>query len=289
MTRLFQFLSLILFISCKDTVDKTTSVQADNSNQIIKLYSKTVKDTFTVFVNLPDSFNLKPNAKYPVVYILDANLHFDIFKTIIKKYNEIEELPKMVLVGIGYANMNSNGKRFRDYCYPGGIVPFLDSLELGNGADKFYSFIANELSPLIDKNYQTDTTKRILFGHSLGGYFSSYALLKSLESKNEFNSFISASPSLFLFDKYLPNQFSQNIFPKRQSKLKLYISSEGNEPKDSLAEAVHHFEILKSFAENVMSKDSDKVAVKYEMLQNIQHLDTPFPSFINGLRWALNK
>jgi len=43
----------------------------------IKLYSAAVKDTFSVFVSVPDEPGSK-NKTYPVVYLLDANLYFDI-------------------------------------------------------------------------------------------------------------------------------------------------------------------------------------------------------------------
>ena len=290
MTRLFQFLSLILFISCKDTIDKAVSIQPETLDKTFKLYSKTAQDTFYISVNLPDSFNLKPNEKYPVVYVLDGNNNFDILKTITKKYNEFEILPKMVIVSVGYKdNPTLMRQRLNDLCYPKCIIPFLDSLELGDGAEGFYDFMVNDLSPLIDKTYQVDTTNRILFGHSLAGYFSCYALMKSLDDKNVFSSFIAADPSISIVgDKYLPKQFIAKQFPKRKNKLKLYLSCQGTLPFDSLTHAIHHHQILKEFTQNISLKDSDKVEVSYEVLEHTRHEDIAWISYINSLRWVFN-
>lgn len=290
MTRLITLSLLILLASCKDTVEKTISKQAETLDKTFKLYSKTAKDTFYISVNLPDSFNLKPTKKYPVVYVLDGNNNFEILKTIHKKYIEWEILPKMIIVGVGYKdNRTLMRQRLNDLCYPKCMLPLLDSIELGDGAPGFYDFMVNDLSPLIDKNYNVDTTQRILFGHSLAGYFSCYALMKSLEGNSVFSSFIAADPSISIVgDLYMPKQFQSRQFPKRNNKLKLYLSCQGTLPVDSSILFVHHHEIVKKFAEDVMLKDSDKVSVSYEMLQHIRHEDITWISYINALRWVFN-
>ena len=290
MTRLIQFSLLILFISCKDTVDKTVSAQPETLDKTFKLYSKTANDTFYISVNLPDSFNLKPNEKYPVVYVLDGNNNFEILKTINKKYSEWEILPKMIIVGVGYKdNRTLMRQRLNDLCYPKCMLPLLDSIELGDGAPGFYDFMVNDLSPLVDKTYRVDTTNRILFGHSLAGYFSCYALMQSLEGKNTFSAFIAADPSISIVgDQYLPKQFQSRQFPKRKNKLKLYLSCVGTLPYDSIVHAVHHYEIVKKFTENISLKDSDKVEVSYELLEHTRHEDIAWISYINSLRWIFN-
>lgn len=290
MTRLIQLSLLILFISCKDTVDKTVSLQPETLDKTFKLYSETAKDTFYISVNLPDSFYLKPTAKYPVVYVLDGNNNFEILKTISKKYSEFEILPKMIVIGVGYKdNRTLMRQRLNDLCYPKCMLPLFDSIELGDGAPAFYNFMVNDLSPLVDKTYRVDTTNRILFGHSLAGYFSCYALMQSLEGKNTFSAFIAADPSISIIgDQYLPKQFQSRKFPKRKNKLKLYLSCVGTLPYDSIVHAVNHYEIVKKFTENISLKDSDKVEVSYELLEHTRHEDIAWISYINSLRWIFN-
>ncbi len=290
MIKLIQFTLLLLFISCKDTVDKTVLIEPETLDKTFKLYSETAKDTFYISVNLPDSFYLKPSAKYPVVYVLDGNNNFDILKTISKKYSEFEILPKMIIVGVGYKdNPTLMRQRLDDLSYPKCVIPFLDSLELGGGGEEFYKFMVNDLSPLIDKTYQVDTTNRILFGHSLAGYFSCYALMTSLEGKSVFTSFIAADPSISIVaDKYLPKQFQNRQFASRKTKLKLYLSCQGTLPYDSTSHAVHHHEIVKAFTDNMTLKDSDKVEVSFEVLEHTRHEDIAWISYINSLRWVFN-
>ena len=289
MIKLFQLSILILFIGCKDNADKTILKDPETLDKAFKLYSKTAEDTFYISVNLPDSFYLKSNAKYPVVYVLDGNNNFEILKTISKKYSEFEILPKMIIVGVGYKdNPTLMNQRLNDLCYPKCMLPLFDSIELGDGAEGFYNFMVNDLSPLIDKTYQVDTTNRILFGHSLAGYFSCYALLQSLEGKNTFSSFIAADPSISIVgDQYIPKQFQSKQFPKRKNKLKLYLSCQGT-LLDSLTQVVHHHQILKEFTKNISLKDSDKVEVSYEVLEHTRHEDITWISYINSLRWVFN-
>src|SRR5258708_20772254 len=67
------------------------------------------------------------------------------------------------------------------------------------GADKFLSFIADELLPTIDRNYRT-RPYRVLIGHSLGGLFAVYALMSRPEV---FKGYLIGSPSLWWDDQAL--------------------------------------------------------------------------------------
>jgi len=80
-------------------------------------------------------------------------------------------------------------------------------MRLSGGAANFLSFINYELIPYVDKSYSTDTAKRTLMGHSLGGYFTLYALSCNWRSKGSFNRYIAASPSLDYANDYLLDRF----------------------------------------------------------------------------------
>ena len=84
-----------------------------------------------------------------MVYVLDANLYFDIIATTIDKYAQVGLAPNVILVGIGYRDFPTmDSLRNRDDTYPLAIPEY--EMSTSGGADKFLSFIDHELIPQID-------------------------------------------------------------------------------------------------------------------------------------------
>lgn len=183
---------LLLAAACKNQTNKNISSETGTT----RIYSSSVGDSFSVFVSLPSEYNTDRAAEFPVVYLLDANLYFDIMATTLNKYAEVGLSPSVILVGIGYRDFQEmDSLRSRDYTYPVAIPEY--EMNLSGGGDKFLSFLQKDLLPYIDGKYRTDTASRVLMGHSLGGYFTLFSLLESIKTgKKEFTGFIAASPSL---------------------------------------------------------------------------------------------
>src|SRR5690606_1603788 len=76
----------------------------------------------------------------------------------------------------------------------------------GNG-DYLYNFIKRKVIPKIDSTYRTDKSNRTIMGHSLGGYFVLYSLLRHQDDGSVFNNYVAASPSLSYHNDYLVKQF----------------------------------------------------------------------------------
>jgi predicted alpha/beta superfamily hydrolase len=255
------------------------------------IYSKGVSDSFEITVNLPNDYKDDHVKKYPVAYLLDANLYFDIIATTLTKYSDVGLAPSVILVGIGYKDFPTmDSLRNRDYTYPMAIPEY--EMSVSGGAPKFSSFINQELIPEIDKKYKTDTSKRVLMGHSLGGYFTLYSLLEKLSGKkNGFNGYIAASPSLHYNRFWLLNHLKENHNANdNREKLKIYITyggmedaeSEGDSTSMKLDELIHQLTGL--FAR----EQYDHVTFKSDIYSNLDHMDTQFPTFIKGLQWELN-
>lgn len=174
-----------------------------------RFFSKKVNDTFSLFINLPDNYNKNKTAMYPVVFLLDANVYYDVVVSSVKKINGKNEYVEPIIIGIGYKNFQEGDSlRDRDYTYPKALQK--DHFPISGGADKFLAFIENELIPYTDKNFRTDTTNRTLMGHSLGGYFCLFALQKCLQEKAPvFRNYVSASPSIHYHNRFLISQFNE--------------------------------------------------------------------------------
>lgn len=293
MIKYFSFLGFLFFaIGCKQVRDKKEQIDTREKNITIRLHSKAVADSFSVFINLPNDYNPQQKEKYPVVYLLDANLYFDIIATVINKYSEVGLAPNAILVGIGYKDFPTmDSLRNRDDTYPTAIPEY--EMSVSGGADKFLSFINNELIPHVDKEYKTDTSRRVLMGHSLGGYFTVYALLQDLLGKNGmFSSYIAASPSMHYNNYYILNQLKQtSIHKNERKKIKAFVTYGGLEDEGNTGDSgmmtltALSAQLSGLFAE----KHTGYIIYKSELYSNLGHMDTQIPTFIKGLQWTLSE
>jgi uncharacterized protein len=293
MTKIFFFIGLVfLTTACKQNADKKDQKSTVEKQNTFRLYSKNVLDSFSIFVNLPNDYNPQQKEKYPVVYVLDANLYFDILATTINKYSEVGLAPSVILVGIGYKDFPTmDSLRTRDDTYPTAIPEY--QMTVSGGADKFLSFINNELVPQIDKEYKTDTSKRVLMGHSLGGYFTAYTILQDLLGKsNSFNSYIAASPSIHYNKYYLLNQLKEIATQKnRHKKINAYITFGGQEDAESKTDSsiLKLTDLTNHLSNLFLAKQSNYINYKSDIFSNLDHMDTQMPTFIKGLQWTLSE
>src|ERR1700759_3010656 len=151
-------ITLILFFSC-------LSAYAQKENRIVigttdTIYSKILNEKRTILVHVPDG---DKTQRYPVLYILDGENHFQSAVAIVEQISGI--IPNMVIVGI------TNTDRERDltptHVNPDRLVNAGEAKHTG-GDGNFMSFIEKELIPYVDSHYPT-TSYRTFSGHSLGG------------------------------------------------------------------------------------------------------------------------
>jgi predicted alpha/beta superfamily hydrolase len=156
-----------------------------------QIESKVLGERRTFVVHTPDYYKNRKDA-YPVLVLLDAENNFAYTSGAVHLLSANGRIPAMIVVGI------NNTDRTRDMTptKPANGSPWTGAV---GGADKFLSFIADELLPTIDRTYRT-RPYRVLIGHSLGGLFAVYALLNRPEV---FRGYIVTSPSLWWDDQTL--------------------------------------------------------------------------------------
>ena len=134
--------------------------------------------------------------KYPVVYLLDGDAHFNSVVGMIQYLSQVNSnnaCPEMIVVGI------SNTDRTRDLTpTKSGDDPFLKTMpglavQTSGGGEAFMSFIEKELMPHINSKYPTQPYK-ILIGHSLGGLTVMNAVINHTKL---FNTYIAIDPSMW--------------------------------------------------------------------------------------------
>jgi predicted alpha/beta superfamily hydrolase len=170
------------------------------------LRAKHIDQTFQIDISAPPGEHVKP---LPVVYVTDSSFGFGLVAQAINLLQVARELPRMVVVGIGYPAGTEakaiQGLRFREFCAsddPGYREQARAALPAGEelpvlapgGAAAFLSFINDELKPLIEAKYPINANDQTLVGMSLGGLFALHALFTAPAS---FQRVAALSPSIW--------------------------------------------------------------------------------------------
>lgn len=268
-----------MFVTALGTDEKNDRKEEEEKEAApsFTLYSESVKDSFFIFTRLPKSYRNNPQRNYPIVYILDANLFFNFMSDSLDKSSNDE----IILAGIGYKNfVVMDSLRDRDYTYPPAHLS--DSMKISGGGKKFYEFIRKELTPHIDRLYRVDSTRRILMGHSLGGYFTLFALHTDLVNNHRlFKNYIAASPSVEYRNQYLLKQFRELKSPGYTVPKTVFITSGSLEDDEEEINGEKYSTMINAFVHQ-LSKESS-IKLNSHIYPYAAHMETALPSFYTGL------
>jgi predicted alpha/beta superfamily hydrolase len=194
MHRIFLLLfTVLILVNCSGKLSQSV---IDTRTTHFTWHSKLVKDSFDIYISLPDNYD-STNTNYPVLYYMDANLKSGKgFRQALLDYRNNGKQINAIAIGIGHFR-NYRELRRRDL-----ITPFVksgDSLvsdedNFGH-CEEFYQFLQQELIPHIEKNYRCDSSNRSILGHSLGGLFAFYCLFKK---EHIFRNHVALSPALWI-------------------------------------------------------------------------------------------
>ncbi len=233
-------------------------------------------------------------ARWPVVYLLDANWYFGTVNDTIRIMVRGGNTTDAIVVGIGYpedpdfqeAIREQHARRCMD------LTPIRsESTEKGWGervkrpsptgdAVNFLKFIKNELIPMVEKEYQVDPSKRTLAGHSQGGLFTAFALLSE---PGLFNNYIIGSPSLDYGNRFMFEFEEQFAKKHKQLPANVYLSV------GELEEEVDDTTItdMLRFAAVLQSRNYKGLSLRKQIFADLNHCEVIAPSFQAGLKIAL--
>ncbi len=153
----------------------------ENGHQVVgniliaqDVYSPQLYNKRDIVIYLPPSYKYS-DKRYPVIYMHDGQNLFDNATSFAGEWLVDETLERLALnegleaIVVGIAN-NGN-KRLDEYS------PFVDHSYGGGEGNRYVSFIANTLKPLIDNQFRTLPQRRKtgIMGSSMGGLISLYA------------------------------------------------------------------------------------------------------------------
>ena len=132
-------------------------------------------------IQLPRNYNPEENRDYPLVLVLDGDYLFEPIAGNIDYQSYWEDIPDCIVVGVKQGATREDDFFYDDETY----------FPVQEGA-AFYEFIAAELLPYIQSNYEVSNF-RIIIGHDLGANFLNYYLFKNVPL---FRAYIALSPDL---------------------------------------------------------------------------------------------
>jgi len=230
--------------------------------------SETIGRDFHIYVMLPDNYEESAQV-YPTVYLLDGGNLFPMLTPYYRYLHFGEEIPDAIIVGISYGSDDFETGNFRstDYTAPSA------ERDYWGGAEKFQTYLSDELMPWIESRYRSEPKRRVIFGQSLGGQFT---LFTALTKPDLFWGHIASNPAMHRNLPFFLQSHGQADALKERSRL--FIGSGSlDEPtfKEPADEWIAHW----------TSVADPPWRLKVANLEGHSHMSAPPASFRQGMRW----
>lgn len=180
----------ILFLSLSFYAQEST---APENVTTFDIFSPELTVQKKIWVYLPKDYD-NSDKNFPVIYMHDAQNLFDKKTSFAGEWEVDETLNKMnaqlIIIGIEHGN----DKRIDE------LTPFTNEKYGGGNGENYVRFIIKTLKPKVDSLYRTKSNAKntAIFGSSLGGLISFYAVIKH---PNVFGKAGVFSPSFWFSDE----------------------------------------------------------------------------------------
>ena len=210
-------------------------------------------------IELPENY-YDNKLNYPTLYVVDGDFQFQHVSAVVKNLARMGKIPPLIVIGIA---LEGNA----DYIYQ--TTWSIEGEKDYGGSAGFYQYISQELIPHIDVNYRTNNN-RVLSGYSLGGLFTTYAMV---QPESPFNAYLAMSPS-YWFDDYSATTSIASYLDKNKNQISspLFLSI-ANEQGMGVNEV---FDSL-----NKLKIESFRLSLKEYPNEN--HFSTALPALHDGL------
>lgn len=272
--------------------------QADNKiviGKVDSVYSTILKEKRKIWVYVPDMNNRgqTTNQRFPVLYLLDGDAHFNSVVGMIHQLSQVNGntiCPEMIVVAI------PNTDRTRDLTptHVESDPPMMDSAisKTSGGGENFAAFLQKELIPHIDSSYRTQPF-RVLVGHSFGGLEVMHILTNH---RKLFNAYIAIDPSMWYDKERFLKATQQKLAGQKYDGTSLYVGiantmAEGMSlekmKKDTSTNTRH---IRSIFAIDKFIKSNPKNGLKYasKYYGDDDHGSVPLITEYDGLRFIFS-
>ena len=250
----------------------TSYLQGLGDTRYHRVQSDNVGRDFHVYVMLPDTYEDSAGIDYPTIYLLDGGGLYPMMTAYYRYLNFGEEIPDAIIVGISYGGDTFEEGNFRSTDYTAAA----SDRDYWGGAEKFQSFIRDELFPIVEQGYRSDASRRIVFGQSIGGQFVLYT---ALTEPNLFWGHIASNPALHRNLPYFLERHDEPADSRETSRLFVADGTLNDSRfRDPAMEWITHW----------INVDDKPWILKTVDLDGHTHMSAPPASFRQGLRWLFS-
>lgn len=240
------------------------------------LYSEILKEQREIWVHLPEKMD--STKKYPVIYLLDASVHFYTATGMLKLLTQWN-MPESILVGI------KNTDRIRDFTPSNVTFQRGHKSETSGGASAFATFVKTELEPYINNKYPTENINTII-GHSTAGLFAIYAFIHNPEL---FDNYLAIEPSLWWHKETLVKQSKEILNKDHHQDEHLYVVVANSIDMDTVAVRKDTTESSEQLRANlnfhdILVQNEKYLDFTWDYYRNEGHSSVVVPGMYNGLR-----
>ncbi len=218
-----QKIKKLLFFTAVVLLCFSKNIMAQPNNPVIvdSIFSKGLNEYRNYRVVLPIDYDSNSNKKHDVIYVLDGETVVNVVSPIHRIASDWTLTNRCIIVGIDNKFVDGVVMRNRD------LLPTHMKRSSSSGkADNYLAFIKDELMLHIDKTYST-SKNNTLIGHSHGGTFTIYSMLKE---PNLFNAYIAIDPSLWWDNGYVTKLLKETLPNLENLNAKLFISGRKGKP-----------------------------------------------------------
>ncbi len=229
---------------------------------------------YQLHIGLPDSYAANPNRRYPVVYVTDGYWDFQKITAIQGCLAYDKYAPEFITVGLGYAGENLDYGNLRRWELS--PTPFGDHGEASGHAADFLRTIETEVIPLIDREYRTDPSCRVLCGASMGGLFTLYAMYARPDL---FQGYVAATPAVILGHDWLFGYEEAFAQSGRAIHARLFRAVGGNESPGYASGVLR-------FNQRIASRKYAGLDYEFRIIEGERHAGMQLMAYTRGLQFV---
>ena len=275
-------LPFLLFCNTQFATAQTHKPYTIDRSEVLDIHSTANGQDYQLYIKLPSTYAQNPNKKYPLVLLNDGPYAFPLVSSVVLRMSEVHhEFEEPIIVGISFSKGDIFPiSRTRDYT-PTNVPPKagdenVEAKKQSGQSAKYVQFLAQEVMPLLLKNYRVNETKKIFVGHSYGGLLGGYILVTQ---PTLFDYYLIGSPSFGYDKKVIFNMEAEYAKSHKDMPAKVLMITGGKET-DMLPN-------MFAFEKALQSRHYPKLSISAKVLDHESHL-SGFPSFVtDGLLWAL--
>jgi predicted alpha/beta superfamily hydrolase len=173
-------------------------------SDVISVPPNNVHSGYKISVALPSGYEEAPTKSFPIVYVLDGDWYFGLTASMARLSEAVRESPPVIVVAIGFGGTLQDQRRRRAIEF----TPAVETTLTGSGhAATFLAALRQSIIPVVESRYRV-TPDRTPIGHSLGGLFAAFAMLRA---PDVFRRVVIGSPALWSSEELIVSELDRAL------------------------------------------------------------------------------